>query len=152
MNRTVRRHGTPGTFRQHCSQSCVYSDETTWCPRWKIPLRNPWKHHFQDSNFQNVLRCLSPQKTCASGVSSKAAYYSLSASYLKTFREPWSKTAQSQFLGDVFATITIVVSSLAEPDMCKTYAHATDLLCWTMFQLCYVHYCLCNNYATYHIK
>ena len=30
---------------------------------------------------------------------------------------------------DVFATITIIVYSLAEPDICKTYAHAIDLLC-----------------------
>ena len=41
--------------------------------------------------------------------------------------------------------------TLVEPDICKTYAHAIDLLCWTMFQLCYVHYCLCINYVTYHI-
>ena len=34
--------------------SLVYSDETTWHPRWKIPLENLWKHHFRDSNFQNV--------------------------------------------------------------------------------------------------
>ena len=41
--------------------------------------------------------------------------------------------------------------TLVEPDICKTYAHAIDLLCWTMFQLCYVHYYLCINYVTYHI-
>ena len=46
----------------HCFQACVYSDETTWCPRWKTPLENPWKCHFQDSNFQNVPRCLGPQQ------------------------------------------------------------------------------------------
>ena len=34
-----------------------------------------------------------------------------------------------QFLGDVFATITIIIYSLAEPDICKAYAHAIDLLC-----------------------
>ena len=39
--------------------------------------------------------------------------------------------------------------SLVEPDICKTYAHAIFLLCWTMFQLCYVHYCLCINYVTH---
>ena len=40
--------------------------------------------------------------------------------------------------------------TLVEPDICKTYAHAIDLLCWTMFQLCYVHYCLCIiNYVTH---
>ena len=36
------------------SQSCVYSDETTWRLRWKIPLENPWRRHFRDSKFQNV--------------------------------------------------------------------------------------------------
>ena len=40
---------------------------------------------------------------------------------------------------------------IVEPDICKTYAHTIDLLCWTMFQLCYVHYYLCSNYVTYHI-
>ena len=39
--------------------------------------------------------------------------------------------------------------ALVEPDICKTYAHAICLLCWTMFQLCYVHYCLCINYVTH---
>ena len=29
------------TFRQHCSQSWVYSDEKTWCLWWKIALENP---------------------------------------------------------------------------------------------------------------
>ena len=41
-------------------------------------------------------------------------------------------------------------ATLVEPDICKTYAHAICLLCWTMFQLCYVHYCLCINYVAYH--
>ena len=36
------------------ASSLVYSDETTWHLRWKIPLENLWKHHFRDSNFQNV--------------------------------------------------------------------------------------------------
>ena len=54
--------GTSGTFQQHCSQSCLYSDKTTWRPWWKIPLENPWKHHFRDSNFQNVPRCLRAQE------------------------------------------------------------------------------------------
>ena len=66
----------PGTFRQNFSQSCVHSNETTWCLQWKIPLENPWKHHFRESNFQNVPRCLGPRRACAFGVSSKAAYYS----------------------------------------------------------------------------
>ena len=60
--RTVRCRGTPGTFRRHCSQSCMYSDETTWRPRWKILLENPRKWHFRDSlKLQNVPRCLGPQ-------------------------------------------------------------------------------------------
>ena len=45
----------------------------------------------------------------------------------------------------------LYITALVEPDICKTYAHAIDLLSWTMFQLCYVHYCLCSNYVTYHI-
>ena len=39
----------------------MYCEETTWCARWKIPLENPWKHHFWDSKFQNVLRRLGPK-------------------------------------------------------------------------------------------
>ena len=39
--------------------------------------------------------------------------------------------------------------TLVEPDICKTYAHAICLLCWTMFHLCYVHYCLCIYYVTH---
>ena len=46
--------GMPGTFRRHCSQSCVYSDKTTWHPRWKVLIENPWKCHFRDSKFQNA--------------------------------------------------------------------------------------------------
>ena len=82
----MRCLGMPGTVWRHYSQSCVYSNETkiTWHPQWKIPLENLWKRHFRDSVFQNVPRCL----TCAVGVSSKAACYSLSACYLKTFWQP----------------------------------------------------------------
>ena len=29
-----------------------YSNETTWLPRWKIPLENPWKPHFHTLNFK----------------------------------------------------------------------------------------------------
>ena len=58
----MRRRGTPGTFRRHCFQSCVYSDETTWRPRWKIPIEHPWRRDFRDSKFHNVPRCLDPQK------------------------------------------------------------------------------------------
>ena len=50
------------TFRQHCSQSSMYSGKTTWRLWWKIPLENPWKRHFRDSKFQNVPRCLGPQE------------------------------------------------------------------------------------------
>ena len=46
----------------HCYQSCVYSDETTWCPQWKIRHENLWKRDFRDSKFQNVPRCLGPNK------------------------------------------------------------------------------------------
>ena len=37
------------------SQSCVYSDRTACCPRWKIPIENPWKCNFQDSKFQKLM-------------------------------------------------------------------------------------------------
>ena len=49
-------------YALHCYQSCVYSDETTWCPQWKIRHENLWKHDFRDSKFQNVPRCLGPNK------------------------------------------------------------------------------------------
>lgn len=54
--------GIPGTFQQHCSQSCLYSDETTWRLWCKIPLEDPWKCHFHDSKFYNVPICLVPQE------------------------------------------------------------------------------------------
>ena len=59
---TMRCCGTHGTFWQHCSQSCMYSYETTWHLWWKIPLENPWKRDFRDSKFQNVPRFLGPKK------------------------------------------------------------------------------------------
>ena len=58
----MRCRETPETFQWHCSQSCVYSDKTTWPPQWKIRLENPWKCHFSDSKCQNVPRCLGPQE------------------------------------------------------------------------------------------
>ena len=59
---------------------------------------------------------------------------------------PWYKYYYLQFykLG-----VGKVIISLVEPDICKTYGHAICLLCWTMFQLCCVHYCLCINYVTH---
>ena len=84
--RTVRCLGMPGTFRRHCSVSCVDSDEKTRSPRWKIPLENPWKCPFRDSKFQNVPRL---SRTWAFGASYKTAYYSLPACYLKAFWQPW---------------------------------------------------------------
>ena len=85
---TVAYRGTPGTFWRHCSQSCVYYNEKIWHPGWKIPLEHPWKRDFRDSKSQNVSRCLSPKKLVPLVRSSKAAYYSLSACYLKTFSQP----------------------------------------------------------------
>ena len=32
-------------------------------------------------------------------------------------------------------------------NLCSCYLFTN---CWTIFQLCYVHYCLCINYVTYH--
>ena len=56
--------GTPGTFWWHCSQSCMYSDETTWDLWSETLLENPWKCHFRDSNFQNVPRCMALKNLC----------------------------------------------------------------------------------------
>ena len=143
MNRNVMEH--LGHFNSIVlSLACILMKQHVVCGgKYLLETpQNPWKMSLDASALK---------KTCAFGVSSKAAYYSLSARYLKAFRQPWLETAQNHFLGDGFATITIVVSSLAESDICKTYAHAIDLLCWTMFRLCYVHYYLCINYATYHI-
>jgi len=47
---------------------------------------NPWKYHLRDSKFQNVPWL---SRTWACGASSKTAYYSLPACYLKTFWQPW---------------------------------------------------------------
>ena len=45
----------------------------------KYLLKTP-ERNFRDTKFQNAPRCLGPNKgTCAFGLSSKAAYYSLSA-------------------------------------------------------------------------
>ena len=83
--------GTPGTFWRHCSQSCVYSDETTWHPRWKMPLENPWKCHFCDSKFQNIPSFLDPQELVPLVRVPKppAIHYQPSQCYLKTFWQPW---------------------------------------------------------------
>ena len=59
----------------------------------------------------------------------------------------WS--AANKMVTNAAKTKCLLVTALVEPDICKTYAHAICLLCWTMFQLCYVHYCLCINYVTH---
>ena len=41
-----------------------YSNKTTWLLRWKIPLENPWKRHFQDSKFQNALAASPVKNLC----------------------------------------------------------------------------------------
>ena len=86
--RAVWCSGTPGTFRWHCSQSCVYSDKTTWRPRWKIPLETPWKWHFRDSKFQNVPWCLGPQKLVPLVQVPKPPTIHYQLAYLKTFDSP----------------------------------------------------------------
>ena len=40
----------------------IYPWPHWWHPRWKIPLENPWKHHFWDSKFQNDPWCCSLQE------------------------------------------------------------------------------------------
>ena len=71
-------------------QSCMYCNETkiTWRPQWKIPLENLWTHHFRDC-YSKCPQMPRPSRTCAFSASSKAAYYSLSAYYLKTFWQPY---------------------------------------------------------------
>ena len=40
----------------------IYPWPHWWHPQCKIPLENPWKHHFWDSKFQNDPWCHSPQE------------------------------------------------------------------------------------------
>ena len=92
-----RSNNALGTFRQsfgrYCSQSCAYSDETTWHPRWwRIPLENPWKCHFRDSKFQNVATCHDPQERvpwCES--QRRLLFIIICQCYLKTFWQPCSQ-------------------------------------------------------------
>ena len=52
--------GMPGIFRRHCSQSCVYSDETTWRPLWfKTPEMT-----LRDSKFQMSLDASALKNLC----------------------------------------------------------------------------------------
>ena len=88
-----RSNNALGTFRQsfrrHCSQSCAYSDETTWHPRWwRIPLENPRKCHFRDSKFQNVAKCHGPQELVPWCEFQSRLLSQLSACYLKLFDSP----------------------------------------------------------------
>ena len=88
-----RSNNAPGTFRQsfrrHCSQSCAYSDETTWYPRWwRIPLENPWKCHFRDSKFHNVARCHGPQELVPWCEFQSRLLFIIICLLLKTFWQP----------------------------------------------------------------
>ena len=56
--------GTPETFQWHCSQSCVYSNKTTWLLQWKISFENPWKFHFWDSKCQMSLDASALKNLC----------------------------------------------------------------------------------------
>ena len=62
--RTVWYLGMPGTFWLHCSQSCMYSDKTTWCLQWETPLKNPWRRHYQDSDFKMSTDALALKSLC----------------------------------------------------------------------------------------
>ena len=56
---------------------------------WKIPIENPWRHISETLNFKMSLHKMPRHsRTCAFSASSKAAYYSLSACYLKPFDSP----------------------------------------------------------------
>ena len=77
---------------QYCSQSCAYSDETTWHPRWwRIPLENPWKCHFRDSKFQNVARCPDPQEFVPWCEFQSRQLLIIICLLLNTFRQPFSQ-------------------------------------------------------------
>ena len=95
--RSVKRSNNAlGTFRQsfgrYCSQSCAYSDETTWHPRWwRIPLENPWKCHFRDSKFQNVARCHGPQELVPWCEFQSRLLLIIICLLLKTFWQPCSQ-------------------------------------------------------------
>ena len=62
--RTVWYLGMPGTFWLHCSQSCVYSDKTTWRLQWETPLKNPWRRHYRDSDFKMSADTLALKSLC----------------------------------------------------------------------------------------
>ena len=62
--RTVWYLGMPGTFWLHCSQSCVYSDKTTWRLQWERPLKNPWRRHYRDSDFKMSADALALKSLC----------------------------------------------------------------------------------------
>ena len=44
------------------SLACILTKQHGGVCGGKIPPENPWKHHFRDSKFQNVPRCLGPQE------------------------------------------------------------------------------------------
>ena len=81
----------PGTFQRRCSQSCLYSDETTRRQWWKIPLENLWKRHFRDSIFQSVPRCLSPKELVLWYESLKPPTIYYQPATLKRFDSPGQK-------------------------------------------------------------
>ena len=62
--RTVWYLGMPGTFWLPCSQSCVYSDKTTWHLQWETPLKNPWRRHYRDSDFKMSADALALKSLC----------------------------------------------------------------------------------------
>ena len=81
----------PGTFWWHCSQSCMYSDETTWHLRSETLVKTPGNAISETLIFKMSLDAW-PSRTCAFGASSRSAYYSLSACYVKTFWQPCNKS------------------------------------------------------------
>ena len=84
---TVQCSGTPGTFRRHCSQSLMYSDETAWCPQWKIPPENRWKNHFKTQNFTMSLDALTIKNLCL-WCEFQGRLLLIISLFLKTFWQP----------------------------------------------------------------
>ena len=80
----VRCLGTPGTCWQHCSQACVYSNQTTWHKWLETPFETLGNAITETLIFKSSLDALAPKNLCL-----WCEFHSLSACYLiKTFWQP----------------------------------------------------------------
>ena len=84
----------PGIFRRHCSQSCVYSDETTWRPLW---FKTP-EMALRDSKFQMSLDAAALKNLCLwcecqsrlpFTISLLIVYYYMELNLARVFREKY---------------------------------------------------------------